>query len=109
MPALLAGSIAADVEILLDAHHLKVRDVDTWVVHAGGPRILDGVREALDLDEGDLQVSREVLAAVGNLSSASVLHVLAGTSALPGGIGVLMAFGPGVGAEYVLLRWPEET
>jgi alkylresorcinol/alkylpyrone synthase len=46
---------------------------------------------------------------VGNLSSASVLHILAGellSPLLPGEDTVLFALGPGVSAELVLLRWP---
>lgn len=113
LPDVLRAGLADDVGVLLEAHDLKVRDVTTWVVHAGGPRILDAVRDALDLDDAALAVSRGSLADVGNLSSASVLHVLDRTLTppvgppAPGSTGVLMAFGPGVGAEYVLLHWPE--
>ncbi|MBX9246791.1 type III polyketide synthase [Actinotalea ferrariae] len=110
LPEVLRSGLADDVGALLEEYDLKVRDVGAWVVHAGGPRILDAVRDALDLDESALAVSRRSLAEVGNLSSASVLHVLHGTLDAPpppGSWGVLMAFGPGVGAEYVLLHWPE--
>lgn len=109
LPDVLGAGVADDVGALLVERDLKVRDVTTWVVHAGGPRILDAVRDALDLEEAALAVSRGSLADVGNLSSASVLHVLDRTLAdppPPGSTGVLMAFGPGVGAEYVLLSWP---
>lgn len=110
LPDVLRAGLADDVGALLEERDLKVRDVSTWVVHAGGPRILDAVRDALDLDDAALAVSRGSLADVGNLSSASVLHVLARTLEAPpppGSTGVLMAFGPGVGAEYVLLQWPD--
>lgn len=110
LPDVLRAGLADDVGALLEERDLKVRDVTTWVVHAGGPRILDAVRDALDLDDAAVGVSRQSLADVGNLSSASVLHVLDRTLAdppPPGSTGVLMAFGPGVGAEYVLLQWPE--
>ena len=101
-----------DVAGLLEDHDLKARDVARWVVHAGGPRILEAVQEALDLDDVALEHSRASLAAVGNLSSASVLHVLDATmreGAPPGSPGVLLAFGPGVSAEIVLLRWAGEA
>ena len=112
LPDVIARYLADDVAALLEPYDLKPRDVATWVVHAGGPRILDAVAASLDLDAPALDVSRWSLAAVGNLSSASVLHVLAQTIAqgpAPGGDGVLMAFGPGVSAELVLLRWPGGT
>ncbi|GAA3214250.1 type III polyketide synthase [Oerskovia jenensis] len=124
LPDVIAAHLAGDVKSLLAEHDLTTEDVGTWVVHAGGPRILDVVRDSLSLDERDLTLSRESLAAVGNLSSSSVLHVLAATLAAresPGARrlatprpthgrhGVLMAFGPGVSAELVLLRLPDVT
>ncbi|MFF3063444.1 type III polyketide synthase [Oerskovia sp. NPDC057915] len=124
LPEVIAAHLAGDVKSLLAEHALATEDVGTWVVHAGGPRILDVVRDSLGLDETDLRLSRESLAAVGNLSSSSVLHVLAATLAAreaqraqrrttPPATGdrhgVLMAFGPGVSAELVLLRFPDGT
>ena len=58
------------------------------------------------------QVTWDSLAAIGNLSSASVLHVLADTLATrpprPGSYGLMLAMGPGFCSELVLLRAPEE-
>ena len=108
LPALIEQHLADDVRTLLEPHDLKPRDIAAWVVHAGGPRIIDAVRDALDLDERDVATTRETLARTGNLSSASVLHVLAATQEHPprrGEWGVAVAFGPGVGAELALLRW----
>lgn len=109
VPSEIRAHLEDDVVALLEPHDLKVRDVTAWVVHAGGPRILDAVQETLDLDPEALALSRDSLARVGNLSSSSVLHVLADTLAgdpEPGAVGVLLAFGPGVGCELVLVRWP---
>ncbi|SFK28048.1 type III polyketide synthase [Cellulomonas sp. KH9] len=108
LPDVIRTEVGADVEGLLAAHGLKVDDVTRWVVHAGGPRILDAVGDALGLAPEALDASRASLAAVGNLSSASVLDVLDRTlrdGAPPGSAGVLVSFGPGVSAETVLLRW----
>jgi alkylresorcinol/alkylpyrone synthase len=55
-----------------------------------------------------LELSRRSLAEVGNLSSASVLHVLektTDTDPTPGSAGLMIGLGPGVSAELVLLRW----
>jgi len=82
--------------------------VPTWVVHAGGPRVIEAVRDALGLSEDAVRESWASLASAGNLSSVSVLDVLARTleaaEAPPGTPAVLMAFGPGVSCELVLLR-----
>lgn len=110
LPDTISAHLAEDVRALLAEHGLTPADVATWVVHAGGPRIFDAVSDALDLPQDALAVSRASLSEVGNLSSASVLHVLADTlqrgDPPPGGCAVLMAFGPGVSAELVLLRRP---
>lgn len=108
LPDLVSAHLGDDVAAFLEAHDLKTRDIGAWVVHAGGPRILDAVRDALDLDPDALALSRATLAATGNLSSASVLTTLASYvdgGCEPGTWGVVVAFGPGVGVELVLLRW----
>jgi alkylresorcinol/alkylpyrone synthase len=101
--------LADDVRGFLEGFELKVADVSRWVAHPGGPKVLEAMQRALDLPDGALDVTWRSLAAVGNLSSASVLHVLAGTMAGPpperGTPGMLMAMGPGFCAELVLLRW----
>jgi alkylresorcinol/alkylpyrone synthase len=108
LPDLLRAHLLADVKDLLAEHDLTPSEVPTWVVHAGGPRVIDAVRDALGLSEDAVRESRASLAASGNLSSASVLDVLARTlarsQAPPGSLAVLMAFGPGVSCELVLLR-----
>ncbi|PUB22848.1 isopalmitoylresorcinol synthase [Promicromonospora sp. AC04] len=108
LPDLLRAHLLADVKGLLAEHELTPAAVPTWVVHAGGPRVIDAVRDAVGLSEDAVRESRESLACAGNLSSASVLDVLARTlahsDAPPGSPVVLMAFGPGVSCELVLLR-----
>ncbi|MGH8869585.1 MAG: type III polyketide synthase [Actinomycetes bacterium] len=120
--------LGGDVSAFLARHGLRVGDVTGWVSHPGGPKVLDAVAGALDLPAGALDVTWASLAALGNLSSASVLHVLADTldpdPTLPnptgesggpgerpagpppsGTPGVMLAMGPGFCAELVLLRW----
>ncbi len=52
---------------LLDRHGLTVADVDGWAVHPGGPKILDVVRDRLELPPSALAASRAVLAAARQL------------------------------------------
>jgi alkylresorcinol/alkylpyrone synthase len=89
---------------------LDVGDVDAWVAHPGGPKVLEAFERGLALPEGALDRSWASMAAVGNLSSSSVLHVLADElgsgSRSAGDHGLLFALGPGISAEFVLLRWP---
>ncbi|WBH17898.1 type III polyketide synthase [Sphingomonas radiodurans] len=73
---------------------------DCWAVHAGGRSILDAVEQALALDPTTLAASRDVLAANGNMSSATLMFVLARLLAgAPVRHGVALAFGPGLAAE----------
>lgn len=103
------ANLGDDVRRFLEEHDLKTVDVARWIAHPGGPKVLEAMRRALDLDEDALALTWESLAAVGNLSSTSVLRVLAETMArYPAGTGqpaVMTAMGPGFCSELVLLRW----
>ena len=75
-------------------------EIDGWAVHAGGRSILDAVEHALHLQQGALSASRGVLADFGNMSSATLMFVLARLMAGPPvRDGVALAFGPGLAAE----------
>jgi alpha-pyrone synthase len=75
-------------------------EVDSWAVHAGGRSILDAVEAGLELPQGALSASRDVLARYGNMSSSTLMFVLAELMARPdAGKGVAIAFGPGLAAE----------
>jgi predicted naringenin-chalcone synthase len=74
--------------------------IDGWAVHAGGRSILDAVEHALALAPDSLAASRAVLSAFGNMSSATLMFVLARLLAGPRiDKGVALAFGPGLAAE----------
>jgi alkylresorcinol/alkylpyrone synthase len=101
-----------DVRRFLGHHGLTIEDVARWVAHPGGPKVLQAVARTLDLPPGALDRTWRSLSAVGNLSSVSVLHVLATVLAEPepepGSFGLLLAMGPGFCSELVLLRWAGE-
>jgi alkylresorcinol/alkylpyrone synthase len=101
----LAGSVTS----FLAAHGLTADDVKSWVCHPGGPRVIDAVQKSLELPDSAVEASRRSLAEAGNMSSASVLHILEQVAANgrppPGSAGLMIGLGPGVSAELVLLRW----
>jgi len=81
-----------------------VGDYDLWAVHAGGRSILDAVERGLELDPDALAPSRAVLRECGNMSSATLMFVLARMMAArqaddTARSGMGMAFGPGLAAE----------
>ena len=94
---------------LLEKYGLGLQDIDYWISHPGGPKVLEAITRGLDLDDDALSISWETLAKVGNISSTSVLIVLDETirrfNPEPGSYGVLMAMGPAFAAEFVLLQW----
>lgn len=104
-----AAHIGDDLDAFLGAHDLKTSDILRWVAHPGGPKVLEALQRAARLPDDALGTAWDCLARTGNLSSASVLHVLADTLDGPppgaGSPGVLLAMGPGFCAELVLLRW----
>ncbi|WP_275888242.1 3-oxoacyl-[acyl-carrier-protein] synthase III C-terminal domain-containing protein, partial [Nonomuraea lactucae] len=109
VPDVVRRHLAGDVHAFLADHGLTVRDMAAWVCHPGGPKVLEAVAESLALPPGALDLTWRSLAANGNLSSSSVLNVLADTLELrpppPGSHGLLIAMGPGFCSELVLLRW----
>ena len=113
VPDLVETHLGADVARFLSAHGLTGDDVEWWVSHPGGPKVLEAMQAALGVHRSALQVTWDSLAAVGNLSSASVLNVLADTlrdrPPRPGSYGLMLALGPGFCSELVLLRAPEEA
>jgi alkylresorcinol/alkylpyrone synthase len=108
VPSLARRYLGDDVRAFLAGHDLRVEDVSTWVCHPGGPKVIDAIQETLGLPEDALELTWRSLAAVGNLSSSSVLHVLRDTlhkQPPAGTAGLLMAMGPGFCSELVLLEW----
>lgn len=112
VPELVTQYLGDDMADFLADHDLKTTDIEAWVAHPGGPRVLEAMESALDLHDGQLDVTWRSLSQIGNLSSASVLHVLRDTLAgtarpVPeaGTPGVLLAMGPGFCSELVLVRW----
>ncbi|MCM8731175.1 type III polyketide synthase [Hephaestia sp. GCM10023244] len=74
--------------------------IDGWAVHAGGRSILDAVEHAFDLPPDALAASRGVLRDYGNMSSTTLMAVLARLlDGPPIQNGVALAFGPGLAAE----------
>lgn len=113
VPDLVRTQVRADVDRFLSAYEMERPQIGWWVAHPGGPKVLDAMAEALQVPPAALGVTWRSLASIGNLSSASVLHVLADTlrdaPPEPGSPGVLLAMGPGFCLETVLLRAPGEV
>ncbi len=109
VPNVIRDHVGHDVDAFLSEHGLTRADIGCWILHTGGPKILQATQEALEIPESAIAASWEMLRRTGNLSSASVLLVLEEimTRRRPpaGTWSVLAAMGPGFCSELVLLRW----
>jgi alkylresorcinol/alkylpyrone synthase len=109
VPEVILKNLGRDADGFLADHGLSRSDIKSWVIHTGGPKVLEATQTALGLAKGALDISWECLRRTGNLSSASVLFVLEETmkNRRPeaGTWGILAAMGPGFCSELVLLKW----
>lgn len=90
---------------LLGRQDLTLTDIDHFVIHPGGVKILDRIQSLLEPFGGDVGLSRDVMRRLGNMSSATVIFILESLLSTPGASGttLLMSFGPGFGAHQLLL------
>ena len=113
VPRVVLENLGPNVDAFLAAQGLTRCDIGpeigSWIMHTGGPKVLEATQESLGLTEKDLEVSWEALRRVGNLSSASVLvvldEVMKHRRPAPGTKSILAAMGPGFCAEMSLLEW----
>ena len=89
-----------------------VSDLDFYVIHAGGPRILDDLSRFLDVDGARFSHSRATLENYGNIASAVVLDALRRLfedgGLRDGARGMIAGFGPGITAEICMATWAGE-
>src|SRR5271163_4785792 len=101
--------LGRDVDEFLGEQGLKRSDIKSWVMHTGGPKVLEATAQALGITSKDLEASWNCLRKVGNISSTSVLLVLEDVyrhrRPQPGELSILAAMGPGFCSELLLLRW----
>jgi alkylresorcinol/alkylpyrone synthase len=109
LPDIGGAALPKVVTEFLHRNHLEHSDVDHWMAHPGGRRIVENVQSALGLSEDDLATSWGALAEHGNVGTPSIFYVLADTIArrepAPGERGLMVTIGPGVTVGLMLLGW----
>ncbi|MGV2829393.1 type III polyketide synthase [Myxosarcina sp. GI1(2024)] len=97
------------IDPFLDEYDLSLDKIARWIVHPGGPKIIQAIEDEFGLPPEALQASRDALAKIGNISSPTVLYILdrtlEGEQPPPGSYGLLLAMGPGFSQEVILLQW----
>ena len=109
LPAVASAGLLQIVERFLGASGLRREDIDHWMVHPGGRRIIEGVRDSLELDDEDVATSWETLAEYGNVGTPAIFYVLKDTierrEPSAGEHGLMITIGPGVTVGLMLLAW----
>jgi 3,5-dihydroxyphenylacetyl-CoA synthase len=109
IPYVIGANVEKPVKRLLGRNNLKYRDIDHWVVHSGGKKVIDAIEYNIGLTDYDVRHTLSVLRDYGNLSSASFLfsykELLRENVVKKGDIGVVITMGPGTTIETALLAW----
>jgi len=109
IPDLLAANIRNFTERLLTRNGLSCEDIKFWAIHPGSKKIVEHIQTQLGLTNAQIQFSLDILRDYGNMSSPTVLFVLERImqigSPVAGDYGVMMAFGPGLTMEALLVQW----
>ena len=108
VPAIVREKFRGNLEEACTSLGFAFDDLEHFVLHPGGSKVLDAFENVLGLEPGGLAISRDVLRDCGNMSSVTVLFILErfleGGEFAPGDLGVLSAMGPGFSAEHVFFR-----
>jgi len=108
IPALVENELRAIVASYLAESDLSLLDIDTFLSHPGGAKVLDALEHVFELPDGALVESRSVLRDYGNMSAVTALFVL--DRALRGGSfatahrALLTSMGPGFTAAFATLE-----
>lgn len=105
IPPFARENLRAVMDSMLAGQGLTVDEVDRFICHPGGAKVIEAIEHALDLGQGALDLEREVLADHGNMSAPTALFVLdrVRRTAMPA-TSVLSALGPGFTATSVTLK-----
>jgi alkylresorcinol/alkylpyrone synthase len=105
LPEIIGERLPPTLDAFLGSNGLRRNEIGFWVIHPGGPRVLEAVGAKLGLSDRQLAPAWETWSSYGNVSSATVFYILRAHVPVPEGqSGVMMAFGPGLTCELALLR-----
>jgi len=105
IPTLVREDLRAVIDGFLADNDAKLADLDGFVCHPGGAKVLDALEDCFELQRGDLVLARRVLREHGNMSAATVLFVLRETlDAGLGGPQLMTTLGPGFTAGMMVVR-----
>jgi len=107
IPSIIKNDLVDNIEHFLKKHQLTLMDIEYFVLHPGGAKVIDAYEKSLHIDQEKTFATRKILSEYGNMSSPTVLFVLKEMlehQQIPKGYGVMLALGPGFSSEIVLLK-----
>ncbi|MDC0676003.1 type III polyketide synthase [Nannocystis radixulma] len=109
LPGIVEAQLGAVTDSFLAQQGLRPAAIRHWLVHPGGPGILEAAQRSLGLERERMSASWDVLAQHGNMGTATSLYVLHRTqqqhTPRPGDLGLMITVGPGITVGHMLLRW----
>lgn len=109
VPQLTEANLGRNVHDFLGKLDLQSSEINHWICHPGGPKVLEAVQKTLHLQPEQLELTWKSLQQIGNLSSVSVLMILEEylRTFPPEGVdhAVMLSMGPGFCSELVGLTW----
>jgi len=107
IPPFVEAELAEAVDGMCAELGVQRGEIDRFCCHPGGVKVIDAIESALDFNQGELNLEREVLHDYGNMSAPTVLFVLERLLAqgLPPKV-MMTAFGPGFTCAGMLLEAP---
>ncbi|MGO4886671.1 type III polyketide synthase [Anaerobacillus sp. MEB173] len=108
IPNIIKKWLGPIVDAFLDEQQLSIGQLSSFIAHPGGKKVLEAYIATLEINEGLLDISKNILRRHGNMSSPTILYVLEHVMAeehQDGDYGLMAALGPGFCSELVLLQW----
>ncbi|MFD9702982.1 3,5-dihydroxyphenylacetyl-CoA synthase DpgA [Lentzea sp. NPDC059081] len=109
VPYVVGAHVEDVIGRLLVGTDVRRSDVQHWIIHSGGKKVIDSVMINLGLTRHDVRHTTSILRDYGNVSSGSFLfsleRLLDEGRVEPGDYGVLMTMGPGSTIETALVRY----
>lgn len=107
IPTLVQSDLRAVVDDFLEGRGLTLADINGFVCHPGGAKVLDALEQAFELNPRSLTHARNVLRQHGNMSAATVMFVLKATlDAGCRGRQLMTTLGPGFTAGLLVIEAP---
>ncbi|PLR99691.1 type III polyketide synthase [Bacillus sp. T33-2] len=107
IPSIIENWLRPNVEEFLASHNMHINQIDHFIAHPGGKKVLDAYVKSLGIAPEMTDIPLAVLNDYGNMSSATIMYVLKRflEKAGHGEIGLAAALGPGFSSELLLMRW----